>query len=255
MLPQVERRQVEAEDLRATFDVAQAPVGQSPHSGADQSAAQEGEIGAVAADVRVGAVAARQGGLEVQPHEAELLPPRLPQTGAPRAGRHVGQTCAVLLEGRIELGEPGEVHAVGRDGQLAPEIGDVAQGAPNRGGPVALQRGARHVGGHPGVAVAIASDPRSPAEERPHLEALAGIRTGQRVFELADDRRRHVEERALEDVEACANLVERRRPRGARLLGAIEGADRRAKLAEHLRAIPRGEARIVEAIEVARDFL
>ena len=85
------------------------------------------------------------------------------------------------------------------------------------------------------------------------MEWLAGIGGGERVLELAVDRRRHVEQRALEDLQAGAHFVDGRGTHAARLVGAVEGHDRLAQLGDDALTGACAGARIVEPVERGRD--
>ena len=97
----------------------------------------------------------------------------------------------------------------GRDRELAQQGADVGRVAGEDERPLPLERRARHLGGDEGVAVAVAADPGAEAEEGRDAEGDPGPLLGQAALELAVDGRDHVEERALEDVQAGPHLVER----------------------------------------------
>ena len=79
--------------------------------------------------------------------------------------------------------------------------------ATQRGKTILVDRAARHLVRHEGVAVAIASNPRSELEKRGDVELLAGIVLGQRSRELVVQRRHGLEQRLLEEIEAPMNLL------------------------------------------------
>jgi hypothetical protein len=102
------------------------------------------------------------------------------------------------------------------------------------------------------MSVAIAADPRPPSQKRTYVEGLARIKAGKGVFQFANDRGGHVEQRPLEDIEPRPHLVERRRPHGAGFLRAIERADRFAKLPQRVGPVARRQSPVVEPVEPQR---
>ena len=143
-------------------------------------------------------------GVELAQHEREELAVRL--AGIARADRIRFAAC---LERAAELGAELRGHrqrALG-DGQRLGERNDALAVMAERGERIQPQRPARDLGGDPGVAVAVAADPRAELEERRQLEARAGIMLGEREIEQAEHFRRLLEQRLVEEMQAPQHFV------------------------------------------------
>ena len=95
--------------------------------------------------------------------------------------------------------------------------------------------------------VAIAADPRAPAEIR--LRDRVGIGPADGVLEGPIQPRRDGEQRLVEEDHRGPHLVERGRPLGAHRAGLPEQADLLAQSAAQIAVLRSGQARIVESIE------
>ncbi len=251
VLAEVERDEVEAEDLGAPPRVPEAAARQAVELGEGEGLLQEPEVVEVVRGAGVGDGAAVARRLEARVDVAELLAEGLDRVDPGRARGDLGEAGAVLLERARELGRDGG--APRRDRELASELRHIVQRAPERGAPVALERRPRHLRRDVGVAVPVAADPRAPPEEGAHLEALGGVLARERVLELAVEKRRLLEESPLEDVDPREHLVLGRGPRGAGVLRGVEREDGLAEGIDGEVALARSRARVVEPLEPRRD--
>jgi hypothetical protein len=261
VLAQVQRREVEAEDLGLGHEGREPARGQPLALVGPQALLHEAEVPEEGPGRSVGARArAMVGppgsprGLERRPElavdERHLLAVGLADVALGRAARLVGEERRVGGHALRELGR----HPVllGRAQQSAHPV----QGAPvepQDHRPVLPQRLLGHGRGDVRVAVAVAADPAPEAEEERHVERALRVLVGEGAAELGRDLGGEVEERRLEVVEAVAHLVDYGGAAGARGLGLPERDDLLAEEVGGALRLVGGRRPLVEEAQGVRD--
>ena len=134
-----------------------------------------------------------------------------------------------------------------RDGdRLLQALDDVAVAAQDVVG-LDPHRSPGDLGGHAGMAVTIAPDPRPPAQVRLRDRIRFGATDG--VLQRPVQPRGDGEQRLVEEDHRGAHLVERRRPLSAHGARLPQQADLLAKPSPQVAVLRAGQARIVEPIE------
>ncbi len=255
ILAQVDGRQMETEDLHGAQQAAQAAAG-------EQGAAVQLER--IGQHLEVGAQAVRRGvGLGL----ADLVAHRLDvveETGSGRqAGINAGQGTAVRLVRalrRMVGGVFGEGQQFRRD--LDQQIGKRQFGAQfmhfrqvvaERGGRLQAQGFAQDVGGDEGVAVTVATDPRTDAEEGRQCPALVREALLQLLRRLDVQARQFGEEGFVEVGNAVLDLVEHLQTDRAQHARLPQGEDGVGQAEVVLGFLFRGHAQAFALVEQAGD--
>ena len=243
MLAAVERGQVEAEHVDAAQGVAQLLIGDGAEARAAQRAIEQLELVVIDLGVDVALVAILERRAQAGLHVPELLAPRLVHGARAGMRRDLGQPFAIERERGLEIGDraacPQRRHREG-----AAERDDVVEVAIDHRDALAGECGAGDGSGDVRVAIAVAADPGAPAQERGQVPRAAEAR-GEAILDRAVDPGRDVEQRAAEHLERVLDLVDRRRPAGASVLGRVE--------CEDLRGEARLGARAAGGVELAED--
>ncbi len=201
VLAQVDRRQVEAENLHGAQQPAQAATGQRGAAVQLERIRQHLEVGA-------------QGiGVVIRRGVADFVADRLDVVegagGGGDPGVNAGQRAAVGFVGtlrRVIGGALGEVVQFRRGGdqqvgqrQLAAEFVDFVEIVIERGRRLQAQGLAQDFGGDEGVAVAVAADPGADPEKRRQRPVFVGIALVQLLRDLDIEARQFGEEGFVED--------------------------------------------------------
>ncbi len=273
VLAHLEGSQVEPERLHLPAQVLQRTVGHPPQPVVRERLGQLGQLGDqrlrpfVASPLRT-----RQGG-QVGPRPVEPLgdgaqaaPVGLPREAPLELAHRLGKVVRIGEEAARDRGRRRSVARLRRE----------VDHEPRGSGSVAVQdvvgldpeRFERRLGGHEGMAVAVATDPGAPAEKRRHARrpgpgapgvggggppGQAGGQPVERRVERAVEPGRGREERRVEEHERRAHLVERRRPLLAEVGRAPQDGDLLAQPPPQLGVTGRGEARVVQIVEQGVD--
>ena len=193
---------MEAEDLGAAPRVPEPPAGEPGETRGPERPVEQPQVGEVGAGVGVGPLRAEPGRLEPRRHERELLAPQLRRVERPQRRRAAVHPGPVGLDRRGQLRDRLLRSPLDRRREPTPERRGVGREPPDREGPLAIQRRARHLGRDEGVAVPVAADPGAEPEERAHAEVRPRPGRRERVLQLPVDLRHDVEQRPLEDLRA-----------------------------------------------------
>ena len=256
VLPQVERRQVEAERAQREAQRREPVAGERRGAVGGERSADDREVGVEGLGRRVG----RQ--LGVRRTRGDVARDLARGRGKPRIDARqrlpVGLVLAVRVGIARTLGECqqrlGRPHEARRHRQLGAECVHLVEVGAERERTLRARGVTERLGRHERIAVAVAADPAAHAEERRHLVACEGpVGFADRGrYRTVEPRHLGEEGRAIE-VEAVLDLVDHPQARQAQHRGLPERehvpADRRLELALLLL----GERRAVARVQRPRD--
>ena len=257
ILAEVDRRQMEAEDLDAAQQTAQPAAGQAGAAVQFQRIGQHLEVGAQGIRRGIGFGA------------ADLVTQRLDLVegagGRGETGVDAGQGAAVGLVGALRR-VVGRVFGQGQqfrrdldqqvgERQFAAQFVDFGEIVVERGGRLQAQRFAQDLGGDEGVAVAVAADPAADAKEGRQRPGFFRVALVQLLRDLDVEARQLGEEGFLEVGDAVLDLVEHLEAHRAQHPRLPQGQDgvgqRQVVVGRFIRRHPQAFALVEQAGNVA----
>ncbi len=211
MLPDLHRRQVEAERLDLPPQVLQLAPGQSRRAARIQRPLQDVQVRQEGRRPVVAAGRARPGRGQPVRRETELAAVRRVRERSPQLARDGGQRLGVAVQRPAERRARTDVVLRDRERPRDPPRGGLQPAQDVIG--LDRHRRARDLRRHARVAVAVAADPRVPSQERIERRRprAAAVRV-ERAVHLPVDGRERREDRLVEQREHRAHLVQRLGP-------------------------------------------
>ena len=234
VLAQIDRREMEAEDIDRAAQIAQPPLGQDRRAVGDQRIGDDREIGeqfAARRRHRAARVADRRRcrGVDVVERARRRREPGV--DAGDRAA--IGLVLAVGASGRASAPParraPARRRRAGRRATVRRRAGATRRGNGAARGRFAPQCGAQYGLGDERVAVAVAADPAAHAQKRRQAVGQRHASLRQLGFEIGIEPRQLDEEGVVVIGEPVSDLVDHPQPGAAQEIGLPQGQDRAAQ--------------------------